>query len=197
MVKWTLLVLASTALLSGCASRWDVALDYSPEPLELPGLASKTFSIEVVDQRHFVVTQGKHPSYLGKYKGPVGDAWDVRTDDGVALAEHLRTDLREELQALQMIESASAPAKRVRVHILDWNFSANVDARYWYTVDISVSDADGRQIGSSVLREDKIVDGSVLNGAKWSLEEDVPELYDALVQKLVRENPDVLAALRQ
>lgn len=190
------LLAVTTALLSGCASDWGIPLDYTPDPQEFPGLAAKTFNVLVADERSYVVNQDKQPSYLGKYKGVVGDTWDATTDDNVSLAAHMRNDLRRELQALRLIEDTWAPLKHIKVRILDWNFSAGKSARYWYNVEILVADSKGRQLAFSVVKDDKVVTGTLIEGAKWSLEQDVPALYSELIRKLVRENPPILEALR-
>ena len=196
MISRSFLLAVAAAVLSGCASDWGIPLAYTPDPQEFPGLAAKTFSVLVTDERSYVVNHDKQPSYLGKYKGLVGDTWDAATDDNVPLADHMRNDLRRELQALRLIEDTTAPLKQIKVRILDWNFSAGKSARYWYNVEILVADSKGRQLALSVLKDDKVVKGTLVEGAKWSLEQDVPTLYSELMRKLVRENPSILEALR-
>ena len=91
-----LMRLMSVAVLSSCVIGSvgnKIQLSYVPSPQEVPGLVSKTFSLEVTDRRPYVTHGKKVPSYLGIYRGGYGNPFDVVNKGKVALADQMKADL--------------------------------------------------------------------------------------------------------
>jgi hypothetical protein len=192
-----LLTLACALALSGCASRQVIQFDYQPETKEMSRLASTTFSLDVTDQRHYVTSGPKLPSYLGHSKDVIGAVHSYKNDGGIALAEQVKNDLRRELQSLGLAEHTSAPAVLIIMRIYDWNFDAGVSGRFWYDVQLTVADAGGQTVANIVVKDRKQIEGGFADYARHYIQQDIPEFYDEFIRKLVRENPSMLAALER
>lgn len=182
-------LVACLAVIAGCASQDTMPLAYVPVTQEIPGLAAKTFNVSVDDQRTYEWRQRQPPSYLGTVRG-AGAITHVLNGDDRPLAEQVGKDLRRELRSLGLLESHASPVARIRVRVLVWNFQATTRARYRYLAEISVADAKGNVLESSLIQDEKEMDGSVGN-------EEVSQFYAGFIRKLVRENPAILASLER
>jgi hypothetical protein len=193
-MSWRLLLAAGTLLVAGCASQDAVSLEYEPVAQPVPALAAKAFSITVEDQRTYVWSQEKPPTYIGNVRH-TGAVTNVLNDNGLTLAAQVKQDLGRELRSLGLAENDSAPANRISVRILEWNFRAAIKARYLYRAEISVADAQGKLLESSAIKDEKEIVGSVGKPAQESVYEDAANFYGGFIRRLVRENPAILAAL--
>ena len=189
-----MLLAAFALILAGCASQDAVSLEYEPAAQPVPGLAAKSFSISVDDQRTYVWSKDKPPTYVGNVRHS-GAVTDVLNDNGLPLAEQVKKDLGRELRSLGLAENETAPAARISVRILEWNFRAAIKARYLYRAEISVSNADGKLVESSTVKDEKEIVGSMSKPAQDSMYEDASQFYGSFIRKLVRENPAILASL--
>ena len=189
-------MMAAAAVLSSCASIQQLELTYTPEPQTMAGLASKTFNVVVTDERPLVASGDKQAWYIGRYRAVFGAPSNVANHKKVALAEQMRADLARELASLGLAEAPSAPSKRLKVRIYDWDFDAGKNGRVWYDVSISVADSRGQLLASSQAKDEKLTQGSVIEGAKYAMQEDIPVLYGELIRKLVRDDPKIIEALR-
>ncbi len=192
-------MLMAVAVLSSCAlgnAGRKLQLSYAPSPQSVPGLHSKTFSIQVTDRRPYVTHGKKVPSYLGIYRGGYGNPFDVVNYGKVALADQMKVDLRSEFQALGLVETAASASKQVSVRIHDWNFDAGIDARFWYDVELSVADFEGKQLATSRAKAEMVIKGNAFAGPHSAMQKEIPVRYGELIRKLVREDSSILSALR-
>jgi hypothetical protein len=189
-----MLLAASTLVIAGCASQDAVSLEYEPVAQAVPRLAAKAFSITVDDQRTYVWSKEKPPTYIGNVRH-TGAVTNVLNDNGLSLANQVKQDLGRELRSLGLAENDAAPAVRISVRILEWNFRAAIKARYLYRAEISVADSQGNLLESSTIKDEKEIDGSVGKPAQESVYEDASRFYGGFIRKLVRENPAILASL--
>lgn len=183
-----ILLAGCVAMIAGCASRDAIRIEYTPVTGSMAALAEKTFSVSVDDQRTYEWRQRQPPSYLGTVHG-AGGVINVFNDGEVSLAEQVGKDLRRELRSLGLVETYQSPVSRVRVRVLEWNFLATTPARGRYIAEVSVADTKGEVIESSMIQEEKEIDGSPNEGAS--------QFYAGFIRRLVRENPAILAALER
>lgn len=189
-----LLVLA--VVLAGCVAGQNIKLQYQPGPPRgSTAVSSGAVFVTVSDQRSYVTSGNKEPSYLGHYRGGFGNTWDVMNYKDVALADQMRSDIWRELASLGFKEAGQGAEKTIAVVIHEWNFDANINGRVWFDVAITVVAADGRQLATARVKDEKIVKGSVMTGAKGAMEEQVPAIYGEVIRRLLRDAPMTLAAL--
>ena len=191
-----LALLFCSLVLTGCVAGQNIKLQYQPDSVAVTKLVvSDGFALSVSDKRSFVTSGNKNPWYIGHYRAGFGNTWDVTTYKKVPLADQLQADLKKELMSLGLKEGASETARLVAVTIRDWNFDAMNNGRFWYDIQIVVSGRDGDVLAESSVKEEKVIKGSMMTGAKSAMEKQVPLIYGEIIRKLVRENPAILAAL--
>jgi hypothetical protein len=189
-----ILLLSSAIVLCGCSSV-RIDLDYEPEPKEMSQLAGKTFFLGVTDQRHYVTSGPKKREYLGHTKGSLGVVYSYSTSDLQPLVAHVRGDLRRDLQSLGMVEDGRRPTVRLDIRIYDWNFEAGIRGRFWYDAHVAVDDANGQPVANIVVKGENAIEGHWGDVARMRVKDEIPGFYQQFIRKLVRENPEVIAAL--
>jgi hypothetical protein len=182
------------ALLVGCVAGQSINLDYNPEAGGQPKQVKGT-RLQVTDERPYVKAGDKNPSYIGHYRAGFGNTWDVSTQNSRPLAKLMEEDLTRELAALGFVTDGPGAERMLRVSIKDWNFDAYANGKLWYQVEVTVEGPDGAILARSELEDKRVIKGSVLVGAKYAFQREVPDIYRALIRRIVRENPDILKAL--
>jgi len=184
------------ASLTGCVVGQSLKTNYQPAAASKVA-AGGPVVIDVADNRPYVKSGEKSPYYVGKYRSGFGIPWDVTTQDKEPLADVLKRDLGKEVEALgfNVAEPASA-ARKISVSVEEWNFDGYQNGKFWYALDVNVTDANGKVLATSQLKDNKGITGNLWTGAKGGFERDMPKLHAEILRKLVRENRTVLDALR-
>jgi len=194
MIKRILLIALFSAPIYGCVAGQSVGIDYDADPMVVAPGDSSPIQVSVTDKRAFVVSGDKPPYYVGKYRAGFGNPWDVTTDDRKPLADIMAADISEELEALGFAVSDSGRALTVTIN--DWNFDGWQNGHLWYDIAIVLSDADGAPLYSGNVQDDVGITGT-LSGIKGGVERDIPIIYRDAIQKIVRKNDALIAALSQ
>ncbi len=183
------------SLAVGCVVGQKVTLAYTPEGIETKVVSTNRITVVVNDKRPYVKTGEKEPWYIGHYRAGFGNTWDVSTDGKVALADQFRMDLQKELESLGF--TLDQPFNRtLNVDIIDYNFDAMLNGKMWYAIRIKVLDDQNRILAEDMLEDRIIIEGSFWVGAKYAFEKEVPKIYGNIIKQIVRENTDVVNALR-
>jgi hypothetical protein len=194
MISKQAIVVSVVFVLSGCVVGQKIEMDYSATPTAVT--EANSVSISVVDARPYVVNGDKEPSFIGKYRAGFGNPWDVTTENNVPLAELLAGDIEEAVRSLGFGTQPTDSDRSLTVQILDWNFDAYVDGRFWYELDVEVTGSDNAVITSLKVKDAKHIDGSFWTGAKSAFEEQMPGFYKEVVSAIVTDNQEVQQALR-
>jgi len=191
-------LLCAVLSLSACVAGQHIDLRYQPQG-QAANARLNAVALRVSDQRSYVTDGDKKPWYIGHYRAGFGNTFDVSTRGKVALAEQLRADLQKELDGLGYgyLEPGQGQAPRtLEVEIRDWNFDAAINTRVWYELKATVRDAAGKVVAQDQIRNQEVVKGNLLTGAKSAMEKNLPLIYGKVVQELVRDNPRISTALR-
>ena len=187
--------IAFCSILTGCVAYQTIALDYSPRPHDKI-ISSYIIKSEVTDERPYVTSGQKKDRYIGHYRGGYGNTWDVLLRGRDNLAERFAIDILKELNACGF-QTKPLPADRaLKVEIADFNFDAYINGRFWYDIRISVLDSENKTLASSIVKDERVIKGSVLIGPVAAFPKELPILYHEIIEKIVRDNPDVLNALK-
>jgi hypothetical protein len=191
----SILVVSLTAfVLSGCVVGQKLEMDYTAEASQVQEKYS--VKVSVTDDRPYVVSGDKKPWYIGKYRAGFGIPWDVTTDNDQPLADMVAGDVEQALRAKGFAVAAESPKRVLSVAIKDWNFDGYQDGRFWYELDVAVTDANGTSLASSVVKGDKNIEGTFWEGAKGGFEKQMPGIYDEIMRSIVDNNEEILEALR-
>ncbi len=189
------LLIVVISVFSGCAVKQKVALEYEAPKASATAQSYPEVNVVVNDERPYIISGEKPASYIGTYRGGFGNPFNVNTKDLVALSQLLHDDLLEELNAMGFVKKNGG--KTLVVDILAWKFDAYQNASFNYTLHVKVVGNDKKTIASSnVLGTDIYIKGTFMEGGKGGVERDMPKLYSDVIRQTVRENKEILEALR-
>ncbi len=192
-----LLVLASLVFTVACVAGQKVDLTYTPEVAQSGG-EQGTVTVTVEDRREFVVSGDKDPAYIGHFRAGFGNPWDVKTEGEIPLAELIQRDLTADLEALGFTVPAERTGRTLEITIQDWNFDSYTNVKFWYELQLRVTDEQGGVLHEATLKEDEIViKGSAMVGPKYAFKREYPGIYESIIKKIARENEEIRSALRQ
>jgi hypothetical protein len=193
-----LATLAPLVVVLACVAGQKVDTTYSPEP-ESVAADQGAVTLSVTDQREYVLSGAKDPSYIGKFRAGFGNTWDVKTEGQVPLAELIAKDLGADLEALgfSLPEGVATP-RRLEVSIKDWNSDSYKHAEIWYDLDVRVTDGQGEMLHEETIKKENIViEGSAMTGPKKAFMKEYPGIYKGVIMQIARDNDAVLNALRE
>lgn len=193
-----LATLAPLVVVLACVAGQKVDTTYSPEP-ESVAADQGAVTLSVTDQREYVLSGAKDPSYIGKFRAGFGNTWDVKTEGQVPLAELIAKDLSADLEALGFsLPQGVATPRRLEVSIKDWNSDSYKDAEIWYDLDVRVTDQQGEVLHEEKIKKENIViEGSAMTGPKKAFMKAYPGIYKSVIMQIARDNAAVLNSLRQ
>lgn len=169
-------------LLTGCVAGQNIRLG-NIAPVVPKEKQHLTVAVTVTDLREYVLSGTKNPSYIGHYRAGFGNTWDVTTERRQPLAQLLRQDLATELSGRGYDVAAANAQRQLRVDIVEWNFDAYMNGRFWYTLMVEVLDENERVLARERLEENRTIAGSVWVGAKSAFEKALPIIYREAVAK--------------
>ena len=187
------ILFAFSILGTGCAVGQKIDLNHIPDPVSAIS-DGYSVSVDVYDVRPYVASGKKEQCFIGIYRAGFGNPWDVRTKDKVALSDIIKKDLLHELgqAGFQIAQNAE---RKIIVNIIDYNFDCYVNCRVWHSISVTVKDPQNQDIAFSEVIEENTVPGSALTGPKSAMETRLPQLYGALIRKLVLGNEKIRGAL--
>ena len=191
-VIWVALLAVLT--LSGCVVGQKLEMDYTAAARDVQ--EENSVRVSVTDDRPYVVSGDKKPWYVGKYRAGFGIPWDVTTDNNQPLAQMVAEDVEQALRAKGFAIAAQTPNRTLSISILDWNFDGYQDGRFWYELQVQVSDAAGTIVTSETLKKATVIEGTFWAGAKGGFEKQMPGIYEGIIRS-IGDNKDVLSALRK
>jgi len=186
---------AVIGLFSGCVMHQKVPLEYEAQKSGATAQNYPKVDVVVNDIRSYVQDGEKPPSYIGTYRGGFGNPFNVNTEGDVPLADLLKKDLMSELTSLGFTQEGGS--KTLIVDIMDWKFDAFQNAKFNYMLRVRVADDSKSTLATSeVVGKDIYIEGTFMGGGKAGVERDMPKLYSDIIKKIVRDNSDILGALK-
>lgn len=164
-----LAALAVASVLGGCAV--GQTYSYADAPVGLAGVSTTgPVAIAVHDNRPYVLSGNKPPSFVGLMRGGYGNPFDVNTQSGGPLAVEIRDALARALKqrgaapvpvAVAHSDSAStararlleAKARRsVLVTLREWKTDTMMRTDHHFDTTVAVFDERGNQLATHTLR---------------------------------------------
>ncbi|MEC5385133.1 hypothetical protein VVD49_05320 [Uliginosibacterium sp. H3] len=188
--------LSAVVLLSGCVVGQQINMEYKPAPKAIAENGSKVKAL-VTDERAEVKSGKKEQWFIGTYRGSFGNTFDVSNYEKRPLVEQISQDLKEELKSLGFTEATGVQGqKTLGVQIREWSFDGYANGEFWYSLHVSVIDQAGKSLYDKNLTDRKTVTGTVMGAAKGGFERDMPGLYNSMIHTIVRNNKELLDALK-
>lgn len=159
--------------LGGCAFGQKIVYSGTVADIDASGTAS--VAIATWDQRPYVVTGDKKPTFVGLSRGGFGNPFDVNTASGAPLADDMSQSIAASLNArgfkAAVVHVAAAQSHRAVVDALrntgderdvlikldEWKTDTYVHTSLHYDVKVTVLGKDGDELASQSFRgEEKI-----------------------------------------
>ena len=193
-----LCVLISAFYLSGCGcvAFQKINFDYSPSIYSSTVESANLINIKVEDERPFILSGDKRPSYIGHFRGGYGNTWDVLTDGKVALAEQFLNDIKQELKTIGFDIGLSNEDRILHLSIIDYNFDAMINGRFWYELEVVVFDKENKVLAKDTIKGTHEIKGSLMFGPVGAFKKELPGIYHGIIEKIVRNNDAILEALK-
>ncbi len=196
-MKWLgkLIYLVVILISSGCVAGQSIEMVYVPdtEAVETLGIHVRVSS---EDQREFILNGKKMSNYMGRYRGGFGKPFDVTTKNKQPLASNLHRDVTRDLIALGFDVVDKGAGRILKVEIKDWDFNTYINGKMWYQIHVVVEAADGEVLVESDFKDKVVIKGNEWVGAKYAFERELPKIYKSIVNKVARDNPQILSALK-
>lgn len=182
-------------LVSGCVAGQKMPYAYDPVSYSAEKLNGPV-EVAVSDERPYILDHDKEPSYVGHFRAVFGNTWDVKTKGEIPLAEQFQGDLEKEMEILGGGKASQGNKKTLRVKILDYNCDAYLNVRFWYKFALEVYDSQNQLLAKDEVAAEKKVKGSFWWGPSGTYKKQTPILYAEIIRSLVRENKEILDALK-
>lgn len=195
MLKNILTLFFSLWVLTACVAGQHLKMDHTPMEPEAVTARAGAVLVTVEDKRSYVLSREKKDYYIGHYRAGFGNVWDVTTYQKIPLKEQIKSDLSEEL--LNMGFVAPASGKKLLVSIIEWNFDGYQNGRFWYEIRVDVLNGSGDILTTSHLKDEVVIKGTVMSGAKGGFEREMPGQYNKIIDLIIRGNQKVLQAISQ
>lgn len=204
-----LLLIAMTASLAACAIGNQYAYDAKPAKLSYQGAG--TVASAVHDQRSYVKSGDKPPSFVGLQRNRFGIPFDVSTTSGQALDVDLGKTLsgaltsagyRETGVAVTFKESAAAVRDRllatrarrlVLLTVNEWKTDTLTKAALYFDLSLAIYDERGRLIAKQSLQGRDEIGGKHF-GTEAYVSERAPQAFANKLEELFK-TADVMKAL--
>ncbi len=190
-----LFALVMLNLMSGCVANQTLPYSYHASEYGAQKIISPV-DLSVKDERSFILSGDKDPSYVGHFRGGYGNTWGVKTQGKIPLAEQFQGDVQKELEMLGASDPNSGVPKSLQITILDYNFDAYINGRFWYKFKVEVYGAQKNLLEQDVVEGEKAIPGSFWVGPIFAFKREIPMLHAQIIRSLVRENEKILKALQ-
>ncbi|MBS0592732.1 MAG: hypothetical protein JSR84_04600 [Proteobacteria bacterium] len=174
------------AALGGCAFGQKVG--YSGVKADIEAQGTSTVSVATHDQRPYVVSGNKKPTFVGLSRGGFGNPFDVNTVSGAPLADDFSNSISTSLAARgfktsvvhlaadesprAVKEALKTPADRVvLVTLHEWKSDTFVHTKLIWNVTVAVYVHDGHELASVPFQGEEPIGGTVQAAFTRKLEE--------------------------
>lgn len=192
MTRPSILLVLAAWLLSACVAGQHLRIDHQPEE-PTSEARNVSVSVKVDDHRSYILNKDKEEYYIGHYRATFGNTFDVTTQNKIPLKEQVQADLIEEL--LNLGFDTAEFGNVLGVEIVEWNFDSYQNGKFWYQINLTVDNPIGERLASTSIEDTVVIKGKVMTGAKGGFEEQMPGIYDDIIDRILRNNPTILQAL--
>lgn len=201
---------AVLAVMSGCAvgnkHRYHDAL------LDMGAPAVKSAAAATLDDRGYVKSGEKAPTFVGLQRGGFGNPFNVSTASGMPLAEDMTAAITASLQskgvAAKAVAVLSADDRKVALNKLiatggdrlillilrEWKSDTYQNTKLTYDVTLAIYDKKGKLLGEASMNDSDNLGGSAWDPAKHARQA-VPKAFKEKIEKLFND-PKIVSALR-
>lgn len=174
------------AVLGGCA--FGQKITYSDTVADVEASGNKSVAVATLDQRPYVITGDKKPSFVGLSRGGYGNPFDVLTVSGAPLADEFSASISRSLSERgfksSVVKVAASQSRRatidqlrgagaerlVLISLKEWKSDKYMRTSLIYDVTVKVFDTAGEELATASFHGDEVV-GDVPTAFRSKIEE--------------------------
>jgi len=139
--------------------------DYRTAPPNLTASAARSLTVGVLDQRPYVLSNDKSPSFVGLQRAGFGNPWNVNTVSGAPLADDfanivgsgykarpipmpVRTPVNK---ALDLLKAGNAD-RILLISVFEWKTDTYVNVALHFHLNAKVYDLSGRMLAENSIQ---------------------------------------------
>jgi hypothetical protein len=167
------LIAAATIWLAGCA--FGQKITYSNAVADVDATGTKTIAVATLDQRPYVLSGKKSPSFVGLSRGGYGNPFDVETQSGAPLADEISESVSRSLMErgfkASFVEAPASQSRHVAIDALrkikadrlvlisltEWKSDKFVRTSLIEDVTVKVLDPMGEELATAHFTSDEVV----------------------------------------
>ena len=194
----TIAIVCAAAVLGGCA--FGQKITYSNTVADVEASGNKSVAVAAHDERPYVVTGDKQPSFVGLSRGGFGNPFDILTTSGAPLADEFGESISHSLSERgfksSLVKVAASQSKRaameqlrasgaerlVLIALKEWKSDKYVRTSLIYDVTVKVFNTAGEELATASFHGDEAVG-------------DVPAAFRSKIEEWFSD-PKIVAALK-
>jgi len=194
-------------VLTGCAV--GNQYDYRSASVSLPLAGSGELGVGVIDNRSYVLSGDKEPSFIGLQRGGYGNPFNVTTTSGNSLTQDMSESLQNALRnsgyavtGLQLASADSAAitsaiadsgmAKNIVLTVTEWKTDIYMNMTLHFDLLLEVITKQGDTIASNQMQGEEKVGGGAFEGQNSRT---AAAAFETKIGRLFN-HPEIMDALR-
>ena len=168
-----LFIAATTIWLAGCA--FGQKITYSNSVADVDATGTETVAVATLDQRPYVLSGKKSPSFVGLSRGGYGNPFDVETPSGAPLADEISESVSRSLTErgfkASSIKVAPSQGRHVAIEgltktgaerlvlisLTEWKSDKYFRTSLIEDVTVKVLDSTGKELATAHFTSDEVV----------------------------------------
>jgi hypothetical protein len=168
-----LFVSAAAICLGGCA--FGQKITYSNTTADIDATGNESVSVATLDQRPYVLSGNKTPSFVGLSRGGYGNPFDVLTPSGASLADEISESVSRSLTERgfksSVVKVAASQSRRTAIEALvstgaerlvlislkEWKTDKYIRTSLIQDVTVKILDKTGKELATASFTSDEVV----------------------------------------
>lgn len=171
MLLRAVLMLCAFATLGGCA--FGQKIDYRQSTPYLSARSDTPVEVNVIDERPYVVSGSKNPTYVGTLRALYYNPFNINTLTGNPLSFDIKEAIRSSLEkssikapAAYSTTNADPGQKLLMLKLREWKSDSYMRTRFDYDITASVLDEHGRELATKSAKSSGAIKNFLTAGSE-------------------------------
>jgi len=171
MLIRAVLILCAFATLGGCA--FGQKIDYRQSTPYLSARSDTPVEVNVIDERPYVVSGSKNPTYVGTLRALYYNPFNINTLTGNPLSFDIKEAIRSSLEkssikapAAYSTTNADPGQKLLMLKLREWKSDSYMRTRFDYDITASVLDEHGKELATKSAKSSGAIKNFLTAGSE-------------------------------
>ena len=171
MLLRAVLMLCAFAILGGCA--FGQKIDYRQSTPYLSARSDTPVEVNVIDERPYVVSGSKNPTYVGTLRALYYNPFNINTLTGNPLSFDIKEAIRSSLEkssikapAAYSTTNADPGQKLLMLKLREWKSDSYMRTRFDYDITASVLDEHGKELATKSAKSSGAIKNFLTAGSE-------------------------------